>query len=68
MESTVIEQTDEQIADEKKYEIWIPCDSCRVARAMWHIKGSIGELFFCGHHKNLYESSMSVWANEYIQL
>lgn len=47
---------------------YAPCDSCRVARAIWKIIGDQGELYLCGHHKNKFEPKLASWAKEFLEL
>lgn len=46
---------------------WIKCDSCS-AQALWLGRGTNGELYFCGHHKNKYSEALDKWAFEIIEL
>jgi hypothetical protein len=48
---------------------WIACDKCGdSAQAMWLIKMVVGELYFCGHHKNAFEEGLAKVSYEMIQL
>lgn len=69
MESTVEEDV-VQLEEEAKetFSGWVECDSCRVARAVWKIRGANGEIFLCGHHKNRSEASLTKWAIDFIEL
>ena len=44
---------------------YVPCDACRVARALWKISGDSGELYLCGHHKNKFEPKLASWAKTF---
>lgn len=46
---------------------WIKCDSCS-AQALWLARGTAGELFFCGHHRNKYKDTLDGWAYEIVDL
>jgi hypothetical protein len=46
---------------------WIKCDSCS-AQALWLARGTSGELYFCGHHKNKYSETIDKWAYEIVDL
>ena len=46
---------------------WIKCDSCS-AQALWLARGTSGELYFCGHHKNKYSKTIDKWAYEIVDL
>jgi hypothetical protein len=45
---------------------WIKCDSCS-AQALFLARGTSGELYFCGHHRNKYKV-LDNWAYEIIEL
>jgi hypothetical protein len=46
---------------------WIKCDSCS-AQALWLARGTSGELYFCGHHRNKYSETIDKWAYEIVDL
>ena len=46
---------------------WIKCDSCS-AQALWLARGTSGELYFCGHHRNKNSEALDKWAYEIIEL
>ena len=46
---------------------WIKCDSCS-AQALHLARGTSGELYFCGHHRNKYSETLDKWAYEIIEL
>lgn len=46
---------------------WIKCDSCS-AQALWLARGTSGELYFCGHHRNKNSETLDKWAYEIIEL
>lgn len=46
---------------------WIKCDSCS-AQALYLTKGTSGELYFCGHHRNKYSKTLDSWAFEIVDL
>lgn len=46
---------------------WIKCDSCS-AQALYLTKGTSGELYFCGHHRNKYSKTIDSWAFEIVEL
>ena len=46
---------------------WIKCDSCS-AQAMYLSRGTNGELYFCGHHRNKYSKTLDSWAFEIVEL
>jgi hypothetical protein len=46
---------------------WIKCDSCS-AQALYLTRGTSGELYFCGHHRNKYSKTLDSWAFEIIEL
>jgi hypothetical protein len=46
---------------------WIKCDSCS-AQALWLVRGTSGELYFCGHHKNKFSETIDKWAYEIVDL
>jgi hypothetical protein len=46
---------------------WIKCDSCS-AQALYLTKGTSGELYFCGHHRNKYSKTLDSWAFEIVNL
>jgi hypothetical protein len=46
---------------------WIKCDSCS-AQALYLSKGTSGELYFCGHHRNKYSKTLDSWAFEIVEL
>jgi hypothetical protein len=46
---------------------WIKCDSCS-AQALYLTKGTSGELYFCGHHRNKYSKTLDSWAFEIVEL
>jgi len=46
---------------------WIKCDSCS-AQALYLTKGTSGELYFCGHHRNKYSETLDSWAFEIVEL
>ena len=46
---------------------WIKCDSCS-AQALWLARGTNGELYFCGHHRNKYSKTLDSWAFEIVDL
>jgi len=46
---------------------WIKCDSCS-AKALYLTKGTSGELYFCGHHRNKYFKALDSWAFEIVDL
>jgi uncharacterized LabA/DUF88 family protein len=46
---------------------WIKCDSCS-AQALWLARGTNGELYFCGHHRNKFSQTLDKWAYEIIDL
>ena len=45
---------------------WIKCDSCS-AQALFLARGTSGELYFCGHHRNKYSETLDKWAYEIIE-
>lgn len=45
---------------------WIKCDSCS-AQALFLARGTSGELYFCGHHRNKFKT-LDSWAFEIIEL
>jgi len=45
---------------------WIKCDSCS-AQALFLSRGTNGELYFCGHHRNKYSETLDNWAYEIIE-
>ena len=45
---------------------WIKCDSCS-AQAKYLARGTSGELYFCGHHRNKF-TGLDNWAYEIIEL
>jgi hypothetical protein len=45
---------------------WIKCDSCS-AQALFLARGTSGELYFCGHHRNKFKA-LDNWAYEIIEL
>jgi hypothetical protein len=45
---------------------WIKCDSCS-AQALFLARGTSGELYFCGHHRNKYSQTLDKWAYEIIE-
>jgi hypothetical protein len=48
---------------------WIACDKCGdSAQAKWLIKMVVGELYFCGHHKNKFEDGLAKVSYEMIEL
>ena len=46
---------------------WIKCDSCS-AQALYLTRGTSGELYFCGHHRNKYSKTLDSWAFEIVDL
>ena len=46
---------------------WIKCDSCS-AQAKFLARGTSGELYFCGHHRNKFTETIDKWAYEIIEL
>jgi hypothetical protein len=68
MESTVEEEVQLEEESKETFSEWVECDSCRVARAMWKIVGTNGEIYLCGHHKNRSEASLTKWATNFIEL
>jgi len=48
--------------------VWIGCDQCRNAQAMYVVKLVEGELFFCGHHYNASKAGLDKVAYEVIEL
>jgi hypothetical protein len=46
---------------------WIKCDSCS-AQALYLTRGTTGELYFCGHHRNKYSKTLDSWAFEIVEL
>jgi len=46
---------------------WIKCDSCS-AQAKYLIRGTNGELYFCGHHRNKFTETIDKWAYEIVEL
>jgi hypothetical protein len=46
---------------------WIKCDSCS-AQALYLTKGTSGDLYFCGHHRNKYSKTLDSWAFEIVEL
>lgn len=46
---------------------WLKCDQC-VAQAMWEAKKDEMYLYFCGHHKNIQEDKLTLWAEQIIEL
>lgn len=46
---------------------WIKCDSCS-AQSKYLARGTSGELYFCGHHRNKYSQTLDNWAYEIIEL
>lgn len=46
---------------------WIKCDSCS-AQSLYLIRGTSGELFFCGHHRNKYSETIDKWSYEIVEL
>ena len=46
---------------------WIKCDSCS-AQALFLARGTSGELYFCGHHRNKYKETLDGWAYEIVDL
>lgn len=46
---------------------WIKCDSCS-AQSLFLARGTSGELYFCGHHRNKYSKTLDSWAFEIIEL
>jgi hypothetical protein len=46
---------------------WIKCDSCS-AQALYLSRGTSGELYFCGHHRNKYSKTLDSWAFEIVEL
>ena len=53
---------------EEDLTLWIACDKCQTAQAMWQIKMVDGELYFCGHHKNKLSEALDKVAYEMIEL
>jgi hypothetical protein len=45
---------------------WIKCDSCS-AQALFLARGTSGELYFCGHHRNKFKG-LDNWAYEIVEL
>jgi hypothetical protein len=45
---------------------WIKCDSCS-AQSLFLARGTSGELYFCGHHRNKYSETLDNWAYEIIE-
>jgi hypothetical protein len=45
---------------------WIKCDSCS-AQSLFLARGTSGELYFCGHHRNKYSQTLDKWAYEIIE-
>jgi hypothetical protein len=66
VESTITEEVVEDTPQESYG--WVPCDSCRIAQAIWKVTGNSGDLFFCGHHKNKMEAGLTGWANEFVEI
>jgi hypothetical protein len=58
----------EQPEEPKTFSEYQPCDSCRVARAMWKISGDSGTLYLCSHHKNKFEPKLASWGKEFLEL
>jgi hypothetical protein len=48
--------------------IWIGCDQCSNAQAMYLIKLMDGELAFCGHHFNKNKEALDKVSYEVIEL
>ena len=46
---------------------WTKCDSCS-AQALFVARGTSGELYFCGHHRNKYSETLDSWAFEIVEL
>lgn len=46
---------------------WIKCDSCS-AQSLFLARGTSGELYFCGHHRNKYKETLDGWAYEIVDL
>jgi len=46
---------------------WIKCDACS-AQALYLTRGTSGELYFCGHHRNKYSKTLDSWAFEIVDL
>ena len=46
---------------------WIKCDSCS-AQSKYLARGTNGELYFCGHHRNKFTETLDSWAFEIIEL
>ena len=46
---------------------WIKCDSCS-AQALFLARGTSGELYFCGHHRNKNSAGLDKWAYEIVEL
>lgn len=46
---------------------WIKCDACP-AQAKYLARGTSGELYFCGHHRNKISEGLDNWAYEIIEL
>jgi hypothetical protein len=57
----------EKPEEPKTFSEYEPCDSCRVARAVWKISGDSGSLYLCGHHKNKFEAKLAGWAKEILE-
>jgi hypothetical protein len=68
VESTITEEVKVLEETPKDSYGWVPCDSCQTAQAIWKVKGTSGELFFCGHHKNKMEAGLTAWANEFVEI
>ena len=45
---------------------WIKCDSCS-AQSKYLARGTSGELYFCGHHRNKFSETLDKWAFEIIE-
>jgi len=48
--------------------IWIGCDQCSSAQAMYLIKLMDGELAFCGHHFNKNKEALDKVSYEVVEL
>ena len=46
---------------------WIKCDVCP-AQSMHLVRGTSGELTFCGHHYNKDKEALDKWGYEMIEL
>lgn len=50
------------------HDVWVGCDKCQSAQALYLVKLINGELYFCGHHMNKFKEDLDKVAFEIVEL